>query len=641
MQERQRMSISRTVTAVQRADRRQGAGHRRAGAHENILHLQRAAGNAAVTDALAGRGGAVVVQRYKSLGAGVATLPSAEKQRRRRMFAAHEADPVVDDVAEGLDWGHQFGITDPSLLTSDDQTIVIQDTTKEPQEFYATSSVRKQAVRVLKEHDSLIDLEVSNSATLTLGDNKLKRVTARSLLVPFVARAEGEIESILDHICINFANVVLGLQQQQRFHEAILQTGTDSKHAKRVPVTSDMLSSDQIERLAQQVGETGETLHKKPARTAMGHGGAAAETTGEVYGRQLGKGELDDSAKRLGINQYAAPEVGEAYGTYTIKTDSSAEKRDYSELVADQPTLRKFAWGYHYAGVVAESADGKDKVTLENYNRTGDIYQAFGKRLIADYGQGIKERVKAAARARDRTELSQLYAELAGGDEDQKAAGAKQFTDAISDGFTEALRTWFFRLYGTRAGSGQTFHEQSAASGFFANPLTVRVGAADDTKYNQATTRRFGKLAEVAHRAPGDYEQDKGLVRPRSPVYAARNKVADLITGAADEATARDRLRTGLLEMQVDQQRLHYTFVLLRARQAGVEQDDLPGGIPTDLDGFDNGFDLIRQACENKRNRLYRGKKERRAALDEVAGLAVEVKQAVQGQATYYDQYTA
>ncbi|MFD7166089.1 hypothetical protein [Streptomyces violascens] len=35
-------------------------------------------------------------------------------------------------------------------------------------------------------------------------------------------------------------------------------------------------------------------------------------------------------------------------------------------------------------------------------------------------------------------------------------------------------RSWFFRVYG--GGPGESFHEQQAASGFFNNPMTLRVG---------------------------------------------------------------------------------------------------------------------------------------------------------------------
>ena len=65
---------------------------------------------------------------------------------------------------------------------------------------------------------------------------------------------------------------------------------------------------------------------------------------------------LDESrtlSRILGINRYANPTVGEGY---TILSDSNAI-----------PGYEDNTWNFHWAGIVMESDDKKDKVSLENY----------------------------------------------------------------------------------------------------------------------------------------------------------------------------------------------------------------------------------------------------------------------------------
>ncbi|KAA2262562.1 hypothetical protein F0L68_11680 [Solihabitans fulvus] len=65
--------------------------------------------------------------------------------------------------------------------------------------------------------------------------------------------------------------------------------------------------------------------------------------------------------RRLGINESATAEVGEAFGIYGTRARKREEKDE------DRAAGRKAPWTYHFAGVVAK--DGEDVVTLENYNR--------------------------------------------------------------------------------------------------------------------------------------------------------------------------------------------------------------------------------------------------------------------------------
>lgn len=75
-----------------------------------------------------------------------------------------------------------------------------------------------------------------------------------------------------------------------------------------------------------------------------------AEHIWSIYNEQLDKWK-DDVDEKLGINQYANPDVGQGY-----TTSSGGEK--YSGVMT---------WNYHWGGVILKSDDNKDNVVLENY----------------------------------------------------------------------------------------------------------------------------------------------------------------------------------------------------------------------------------------------------------------------------------
>jgi hypothetical protein len=86
------------------------------------------------------------------------------------------------------------------------------------------------------------------------------------------------------------------------------------------------------------------------------------------------------SLQQYGLNQFAAPEVGEGFVTSSLIAAAAGAGvapgampptyRDHYHLAAGVPqvVLRGRTWGSHWAGVVAR--DGADVVTLENYART-------------------------------------------------------------------------------------------------------------------------------------------------------------------------------------------------------------------------------------------------------------------------------
>jgi hypothetical protein len=74
---------------------------------------------------------------------------------------------------------------------------------------------------------------------------------------------------------------------------------------------------------------------------------------------QLPPKTRNDLDRRIGINRWADPQVGQAY---TISSGGPS-------------VPGKSTWNYHWAGVVMKSDDGRDNVTLENYSVSNPAVQ--------------------------------------------------------------------------------------------------------------------------------------------------------------------------------------------------------------------------------------------------------------------------
>ncbi|MBD0372487.1 MAG: hypothetical protein ICV60_16710 [Pyrinomonadaceae bacterium] len=116
--------------------------------------------------------------------------------------------------------------------------------------------------------------------------------------------------------------------------------------------------------------------------------------------------------RSIGINEYAAPGIGDSFVTKTVY-DTDMVSTDVTDLL----TNRTFTptWSYHFGGVVAKS--GNDVVTMENYAR---------------------------------------------GEEDKALTGKPPAKEDPR---------WYFQMYGLKHAS-QSFHRAQVATGGFANPMT-------------------------------------------------------------------------------------------------------------------------------------------------------------------------
>lgn len=89
-------------------------------------------------------------------------------------------------------------------------------------------------------------------------------------------------------------------------------------------------------------------------------------------------------AKKLGVNEFANPKVGQAFvseavgavavGQGIVNWGVDPTGATTTEMMTDDATVRggkkRTGWGNHLGGVVADS--GGDKVTMENYARSGE-----------------------------------------------------------------------------------------------------------------------------------------------------------------------------------------------------------------------------------------------------------------------------
>lgn len=609
-----------------------------------ILGLQRQVGNRAVSSLMARGRAAVTVQPYRQVSSGDYVPPA----RQREAFERHAVDPTATAPSSGVPeatW-QEYDVENPRLLVADDNTMAIQDTAREPREFFATDGVVKTAVTTLEDHHSLVSLQEDGQGLRVEGQT-LKRVSARSRVIPLEERGADEIDAIVDHICINVANTTMGLERTGRSHAVVLKAeGASETEGKRAPLTSDSTGSAQIEALATLLGTSSGPITPTDTAKELGEakkGARADKDTGRKYGDKLGRGELQDRAKEIGVNQHADPQVGEAFATYSIQTDPAHLKEDFSSLASGSPTLREFLWGYHFAAVVAESEDRADKITFENYNRSGDILEAFKKRLLGDYPGRLDAEIKQAKGASQLAELCSQLKALTGPTKEQAET---DFKAAVAQAAEEAKKAWFFRMYGTKTGSGQTFHEKSAASGYFANPLTVRVAAPDgtsDTAYKRNDEKRYAELSRVLQAQPLDYDggNESYPVRTLQKAQEMRNTAVEALKAKTDESEAREEMLRQLRSLRDDQLHQHWLYAKRVAKESKLPASEMPPD-PTGPDETLRSMGELQAACKNRAAK-YREKRftpaSRANGLEQSAKRIEDAHSAVVKQQEYYEKY--
>lgn len=403
-------------------------------------------------------------------------------ERGKDFLQSQEPDASVSAKGDKLERG--LINTDSKLaglLIADDSTMAVQKTS-EPKTFFATKSVIANSNSQLANVESPLLLHINNANAINTGNKILNSVVPVERKKP-ESGTDGEVISLWHHICINFANYIMGNSGFET--EDIVLHNAETGEENTQTITPSGTNSPETDRLANYLGRKEKLKKKKKASKktaiqeeaieAMNSKNKTREFPGKLYGQKQGKGQLDEKEKALGINKYANAEIGEGYSTFTIGGEMTGTL-DYSKLTKGaEPTKRTNIWGYHHAAVVAKSGDGKDQMTLENYNRRPQandvikeyILNKFQKEAL-EITKNIRQEFKEKKQKLTPAILAEfLYNDLANNGGEIGALKEKILTSE------DWHKLWYFQMYGPH--KGQTFHERQAASGGYVNPLTVRI----------------------------------------------------------------------------------------------------------------------------------------------------------------------
>jgi flagellar motor protein MotB len=520
----------------------------------SLLAIAHAAGNRAATRAVLSRGTprprpapSGVVMRY--------TEPTTEYELGRGDGAGTPFTLNADEVtvmprtspdAPGLGIGAEVTRPDkPPLLVSDDGTMAINSQKGEPREFYATQAVIDASNARLLLAGSPVEL-VKGGNTITVAGFPTPLEMVRPALRDGPPPDTDQFISLKTTICRDVAKNVMG------------RAMTYAKLGGR-RIRGPMASGPTVVTGTHEVAEA-MTEGKSAAEAGEGLASgteAGRPLVGKQYGTALGEGDLDAKAREYGVNQYAKADIGEAYTTQRIENEGEALGIDY----AQGGERHEFTWGYHFAAVVAQSAEGKDQITLENYNRSGDYEEgrrALLERLQTDFADEIGAYLAenpmpdlavdpalddAARKVRenevDRLRLTRIGEILHWIDRREKAdeTQAKEAYQRMHDErLADGVRAWYFRMVGEN--EGQSFHEQMAASGYFSNPLTMAVGGA---RASGTVTVSFTEASAVVPEGVMGVLRNlaKGFLADKALGHTTRLRVTGYSSGEAFGTAAR------------------------------------------------------------------------------------------------------
>ena len=417
------------------------------------------------------------IQRYRDVGADEAR---PKPRGGEQIFTSHAETPTLgDDPLAGVGYARSDTLSAQGLIVSDDGTMAAQKGVQ-AQEFFAQPGVVARSNEKLEAARTTVRL-VAGESSVKIGDDRL------AIVKPTI---DGEVlESLLYTECVEVANTVMGSPIATTKFEAILQNADDEE---QLPQRRDMELGD-VPKVASYV------LDGSRDTTDIA-GGIDAQPTremGKEYGKQSGRGNTDDRAREMGINEYARPDVGEAFVAYSVRADNQDKTTrkggtDYTrqkdrtgpsrmlrQLIGasvkkGDPRFVPGSWDMHYGGVVAVSADGADRVTLEDYNRGPEI-QEIQTQMRAELEQRYAGAIEALeAAGADIGTVPKLITALLMRQQDLDWGTARDAANrAVSGG---GKSTWYFRMYGTQR--GQTFHDVGSAG--TVNPLTMRLGRREE-----------------------------------------------------------------------------------------------------------------------------------------------------------------
>jgi outer membrane protein OmpA-like peptidoglycan-associated protein len=429
-----------------------------------ISALQRSIGNRATRS---------MIQRYRQVDTNGYNANVGVNPQDGPMFTTASPDPHITADKE-IRYAMASTSNKVPLLVANDNTIAVHDTPQEAKEFYGADEVVDAANERLDAVKSAMRLDNASSGnSLTVAGKTLKKVRPKKADSAVALMAE-EFANFTFHRCIYIAHKLMGNKNPTGYNsEVVLQnqagTGLNTAKGTENDTEANYAQSMANYMLTSNNANTDEQTRKGITDKHVG------PNIGQQYGTQLANGGLDKRAQELGVNQFARPEVGESYVTATVAATNT--KEDYSQpQLGGGPRVignNDLTWSYHFAAVVAESLDKADHVTLENYNRGLEQKEKMKEifdDLIANY-KGIMDKAIANMENKGQgSQIKQALAEIYEGAGKSKEEALKKAKAAVD---LDSGTMWYFKMIGS--GAGQSFHEQQAATGFFANPLTLRV----------------------------------------------------------------------------------------------------------------------------------------------------------------------
>lgn len=388
----------------------------------------------------------------------------------RQPFTLASDQITPQDRPEGLA-GRNMGYAmqtpaHPPILLSDDGTLAVDALDGEPREFYAATDVLAASNAALRAAGSPVVLQDGGNRIQPHGGAALQMVVPT--LEGEAPPDAGSFVALAHTICRDVAKQIIG--------GAITHARLAPERPGGAPVHAriDTTGSQAVGGVHELAGELLEPrIGVRKARKVLKAGVSEAVRSPPLTGREYGLAQagpgLPQRAEELGLNRAARADVGEAYLTQTVAAASGTQD-DYT---SGQKQTRGFIWGYHFGAVVAQSGDGADRVTMENYNRDSDI-KAGRAALLQDLQVRYQERLQGVALEGDeRHRIGRILVELQGQGDRSVEAALAAYGAMYKERLSRTGAMWYFRLVGSR--QGQSFHEQQADSGYFANPMTLVV----------------------------------------------------------------------------------------------------------------------------------------------------------------------
>lgn len=348
------------------------------------------------------------------------TFPGQDKDRGTGSF--NKANKIKANLRDNAQ---------PALRISDDYQMAIEETDvnrRQAKCFFAAPDLIAQANSELKRVNSTFKL-VSMPETVEVYVPWKRQKFRLNKVVPQVRGSQlpNPLKMQSQELCNQMAKQVSGADTEQvlvpRYAQntngarsgllmqeielvvaqlVAIKMGTERPDAPEFKL-SDVVKDEEYRRLRATEGM--KAIERKEAQ--------AINEIARKYVQALRKSGSADVLRDIGLNDFAAPKIGDSFVTKSIAAEDpdSGKVKDIQRGKTYKPVF-----GFHFAGVVARS--GNDVVTLENYSRAH---------------------------------------------EDTKV---RANPDSTQD------PRWFFQMYSVK-NARQTFHYAMNATGDFANPLTM------------------------------------------------------------------------------------------------------------------------------------------------------------------------